>query len=220
MVCGQTNKRELQSGGLRSAKLDLFGPHHAVITCLNFYTLVQFFEKMLFTISIFPILMTISAAGGASDLGLSVTVTPGGITPPGSEIQIALGVTNNGPDAVSGFGIRSGEIVGVISTPARSTCRWQLLSDPPSLVFTSSAGIDVGATETCNVTVLVDRRAVGFPRLAWQFAGANRNDPNPANDRATMRLAVDAPPVPAGSPIALVALTVLIAVAAYSRQWS
>ncbi len=167
-------------------------------------------------------------AGEATvDLDISVSVTPAGVLPPGSEGVVSISITNYGPDIGSaGFRIRMTpdgmgisypplNFVGLLDGPCKGS---PTFNPPPGDIFSFWLVHDLAVDETavCSFSFVVTETSLTEQLARWEvMAGAGgQNDPNPDNNtaEALLRFArqTEALPVPVFSWLGMLLLIVLL----------
>lgn len=161
------------------------------------------------------------------DLGISVSVTPAGVLPPGSEGVVSISITNYGPDTGSagfrmlrtpdGVGLSYPPLsfIGLVDGPCTGS---PLFSPPPGDIFSFWLVHDLDADETavCSFSFVVTETSLPEQIARWEvMAGAGgQTDPNADNNTAEVLLRFAHPaaplPVPALSWLGLLLLIVLL----------
>jgi hypothetical protein len=167
-------------------------------------------------------------AGDATvDLGISVSVTPAGDLPPGSEGVVSISITNYGPD--SGRAalqlLQTPDGVGTSWPPLVFTewfdgpCSISPIAQPgPGQTFPNwmTGELAAGEKVVCSFGFVVADTAVTEQLAQWRVsAGAGgQNDPNPDNNTSEVLLRfarqTEALPVPVFSWLGMLLLIVLL----------
>lgn len=161
------------------------------------------------------------------DLGISVSVSPAGVLPPGSEGVVSITITNYGPDSGSAALqlLQTPDGVGKSWPPLVFTewfdgpCVVSPIAQPgPGQTFPNwmTENLAAGETVVCSFGFVVIETSVQEQLARWRVsAGAGgQNDPNPDNNTAEVLLRfahqTEALPVPVFSWLGMLLLIVLL----------
>jgi len=167
-------------------------------------------------------------AGDATvDLGISVSVAPAGVFPPGSEGVVSITITNYGPDGgnASLRMLRTPDGVGISFPPLvfldllEGPCTTSPLFQPgPGEIFfyTIVEGLAAHETVVCRFHFSVTETSITEQLARWQVSPSPStiSDPNPDNNTAEVLLRFarqpEALPVPVFSWLGISLLIVLL----------
>lgn len=195
------------------------------------------------TLALALALWAVPASAGEVDLALSAHVSPSGPYRPGQSVQLALTVTNLGPD-VAGQDVLSDliqpvQLSSIVSVDEANrlpllvqpldpiACPIEYIPfDPPPGMREGIINVVylprllVGEARTCILLVEIDEMQIESPSMTWHASSLLDVDPNAANSSQGVAFPFQPRTIPSMSPFAfalLIAATVMLALRALRR---